>query len=130
MNTLLRTAIGKTRMVMAALVLLVLAGAIAYVRIPKEALPTVAVPLVYVAVSLEGISPDDSERLLVRPIEEEVRNIEGIAEDGTIEAISVEQAKTFALGVQWHAEYDPQKNPINQVLFEAFGSALRQPVSA
>jgi putative glutamine amidotransferase len=26
--------------------------------------------------------------------------------------------------VQWHAEYDPQKNPINRKLFQAFGEAL------
>ena len=50
--------------------------------------------------------------------------IEGIAEDGTIEAIRIAEASTFALGVQWHAEYDPQKNPINRALFEAFGQAL------
>jgi putative glutamine amidotransferase len=31
----------------------------------------------------------------------------------------------FALGVQWHAEYDPQRNPINRALFEAFGDALK-----
>jgi len=52
--------------------------------------------------------------------------IEGIAEDGTIEAISIAGAPAFALGVQWHAEYDPQSNPINRALFEAFGTALRQ----
>lgn len=51
--------------------------------------------------------------------------IEGIAEDGTIEAIRIADAPSFALGVQWHAEYDPQKNPINRKLFEAFGEALR-----
>jgi putative glutamine amidotransferase len=28
--------------------------------------------------------------------------------------------------VQWHAEYDPQRNPINRALFEAFGEALRR----
>jgi len=50
--------------------------------------------------------------------------IEGVAEDGTIEAIRIADAGTFALGVQWHAEYDPQKNPINRALFEAFGQAL------
>ncbi len=50
--------------------------------------------------------------------------IEGVAEDGTIEAISIAGAKAFALGVQWHAEYDPQTNPINRVLFEAFGAAV------
>ena len=50
--------------------------------------------------------------------------IEGIAEDGTIEAIRIADAKSFALGVQWHAEYDPQHNPINRKLFEAFGEAM------
>jgi putative glutamine amidotransferase len=50
--------------------------------------------------------------------------IEGIAEDGTIEAIRVADARGFALGVQWHAEYDPQKNPVNRKLFQAFGTAL------
>jgi len=52
--------------------------------------------------------------------------VEGVAEDGTIEAISIADAPGFALGVQWHAEYDPQVNPINRTLFEAFGKALRQ----
>jgi putative glutamine amidotransferase len=52
--------------------------------------------------------------------------VEGIAEDGTIEAISIADAPGFALGVQWHAEYDPQSNPINRTLFKAFGEALRQ----
>jgi putative glutamine amidotransferase len=50
--------------------------------------------------------------------------IEGIADDGTIEAIRIADSPSFALGVQWHAEYDPQKNPINRKLFEAFGEAL------
>jgi putative glutamine amidotransferase len=51
---------------------------------------------------------------------------EGIAEDGTIEAIRIADAPGFALGVQWHAEYDPQINPINRALFQAFGMALRE----
>ena len=50
---------------------------------------------------------------------------EGVAEDGTIEAIRVKDAAGFALGVQWHAEYDPQHNPVNRALFEAFGEAVR-----
>jgi putative glutamine amidotransferase len=52
--------------------------------------------------------------------------VEGVAEDGTIEAIRIADAPAFALGVQWHAEYDPQTNPINRTLFEAFGQALRE----
>ena len=50
--------------------------------------------------------------------------VEGVAEDGTIEAIRIADAPGFALGVQWHAEYDPHRNPINRALFEAFGEAL------
>ena len=52
--------------------------------------------------------------------------VEGTAEDGTIEAIRIADAPGFALGVQWHAEYDPQHNPINRALFEAFGAALAE----
>lgn len=49
---------------------------------------------------------------------------EGIAEDGTVEAIRFKDAEGFALGVQWHAEYDPQTNPVNRALFKAFGDAV------
>ncbi len=52
--------------------------------------------------------------------------VEGVAEDGTIEAICIADAPAFALGVQWHAEYDPQTNPINRTLFKAFGVALQE----
>ena len=52
--------------------------------------------------------------------------IEGVAEDDTIEAIRIAGAPGFALGVQWHAEYDPQTNAVNRALFSAFGAALRQ----
>ena len=50
--------------------------------------------------------------------------VEGVAEDGTIEAIRIADAPGFALGVQWHAEHDPQRNPINRALFQAFGEAV------
>jgi putative glutamine amidotransferase len=50
--------------------------------------------------------------------------VEGVADDGTIEAIRIADAPGFALGVQWHAEYDPQSNPVNRTLFQAFGEAV------
>jgi putative glutamine amidotransferase len=52
--------------------------------------------------------------------------VEGVAEDGTIEAIRIAGASSFALGVQWHAEVDAHTNPVNRTLFRAFGAALRQ----
>jgi putative glutamine amidotransferase len=51
--------------------------------------------------------------------------IEGRAEDGTVEAISIEGATSVALGVQWHAEYDAAEDPVNRALFAAFGAAAR-----
>jgi putative glutamine amidotransferase len=51
--------------------------------------------------------------------------IEGVADDGTIEAIRIADAAGFALGVQWHAEHDPQRNEVNRALFLAFGQALQ-----
>ena len=50
------------------------------VSIPKEAEPDVTVPFVYVGVSLEGISPEDSDRLLVRPLEQELSTVDGLKE--------------------------------------------------
>jgi putative glutamine amidotransferase len=50
--------------------------------------------------------------------------VEGVAEDGTFEAIRIEGAPGFALGVQWHAEYDADRNPVNRALFAAFGQAV------
>ena len=50
--------------------------------------------------------------------------VEGVAEDGTIEAIRIADAPGFALGTQWHAEYEAHRNPVNRKLFMAFGEAV------
>ena len=51
--------------------------------------------------------------------------IEGRAPDGTPEAIRVEGAPGFALGVQWHPEYKADEDPVSRPLFAAFGDACR-----
>ncbi len=78
MNALIDAAIGRARTVVAALILILIAGAYAYVTIPKEAEPDVNIPILYVNLSHEGISPADAERLLIRPMEQELRDIEGV----------------------------------------------------
>lgn len=50
---------------------------------------------------------------------------EGAAPDGTIEAVSVRDADSFALGVQWHPEYRATDNPYSLKLFQAFGAAVK-----
>ncbi len=52
--------------------------------------------------------------------------VEARAEDGTIEAVSVDGASGFNISVQWHPEYRAKDNPDSVKLFEAFGDAARQ----
>lgn len=80
MSALIGWAIGRSRMVIALFVLLLVGGLGAYATMPKEAAPDINIPIIYVSVTYEGISPEDAERLLVRPIEQEVRTIEGVKE--------------------------------------------------
>ncbi len=51
--------------------------------------------------------------------------VEARAEDGTVEAVSVIDAKNFAVGVQWHPEYWAETDAPSRALFEAFGDAVR-----
>ena len=51
--------------------------------------------------------------------------VEARAPDGTIEAVSVENAPGFALAVQWHPEWRVLENPTSRRLFAAFGAACR-----
>ncbi len=52
--------------------------------------------------------------------------IEGRAPDGTPEAIHIEGAPGFALAVQWHPEYQADKDKVSRPLFEAFGDAVNR----
>ena len=55
--------------------------------------------------------------------------VEALAPDGLIEAISVEGAQSFALGVQWHPEWQVRSNPEYLAIFQAFGDACRKRAS-
>ena len=76
--TLIDAAVSRSRTTLSALVLILVAGFAAYVQIPKEADPDISIPVVYVNLSHEGIGPQDAERLLARPMETELRSIEGL----------------------------------------------------
>ncbi|MGD0142864.1 MAG: gamma-glutamyl-gamma-aminobutyrate hydrolase family protein [Rhizomicrobium sp.] len=51
---------------------------------------------------------------------------DAVAPDGTVEAVSIPQARGFALGLQWHPEWRWAENPVSREIFSAFGTALRQ----
>ncbi|MDJ0814119.1 MAG: efflux RND transporter permease subunit, partial [Woeseiaceae bacterium] len=73
-------AMSRSRTVVLGLITVLVAGIIAYVTVPKEAEPDIEIPIIYVYIEHIGISPEDAERLLVRPMEQELRSIEGIKE--------------------------------------------------
>jgi multidrug efflux pump len=75
---LVEFAIRNTRLTLSILVFLILAGSMAYMTIPKEAEPDIKIPIIYVSMHYEGISPEDSERLLLRPMETALKSIQGI----------------------------------------------------
>jgi multidrug efflux pump len=78
MYTLIRTAIHRSRATLLTLIFLLLGGWAAYNAIPKEANPDITIPYVYISMTLEGVSPEDAERLLLRPMEQELRALEGV----------------------------------------------------
>ncbi|MET4759473.1 efflux RND transporter permease subunit [Endozoicomonas sp. NE40] len=80
MHGVIKGILSRSRTVLMMFVLLLSLGTLSYITIPKEAAPDVPIPVVYVSVHYEGISPEDSERLLVLPLEKELRGIAGIKE--------------------------------------------------
>lgn len=77
---ILNASFARTRTVLTLLILLLLVGLYAYQTIPKESSPDIDIPNIYISMALEGVSPNDSERLLVRPMEQELTAIEGVKE--------------------------------------------------
>jgi Cu/Ag efflux pump CusA len=73
-------AIRNARLTLAVLLFLIVAGTMSYISIPKEAEPDIQIPIIYVSLHYSGISPEDSERLLLRPVETKLKNITGIKE--------------------------------------------------
>ena len=80
MNAIIDAALQRSRAILLLLALVLVAGTVTYITIPKEADPDVAIPIIYVSIPHDGISPDDAERLLLRPMEKELRSIEGLKE--------------------------------------------------
>src|SRR5690606_8484893 len=72
-NAIIDTAFSRNRVVTILLLLVLATGVLAYARIAKESAPDVPIPIIYVSVIYEGISPEDAERLLVRPLERELQ---------------------------------------------------------
>jgi multidrug efflux pump len=104
MDKLLELFIHRSRPVFMVLLLIVFAGFQAYKNIPKEREPSVQIPIIYVSMVHEGISPEDAERLLIRPMEKELRSVEGVKE---VTAHAVEGQASVTL--EFTAGFDSSK---------------------
>ena len=66
------------RVVLAVMAILLVGGFAAYRSLPKESFPSIDIPYFYVSVSQSGISPQDAEKLLGKPVEDRLDNIDGL----------------------------------------------------
>ena len=70
----------RPRTVLTLMLFMIVGGVMSYLTIPKEAQPDIDVPVFYVSVGQQGVSPEDAERLLVRPMETYLGSIDGLKE--------------------------------------------------
>lgn len=79
MTAIVDWAASRARMVLAFIAISLIAGGAAYGLLPKEGEPGIEIPVVFVSVPFPGISAQDSERLLVQPMETELSDLDGLA---------------------------------------------------
>jgi multidrug efflux pump len=94
MTGLVDWAASRARMVLAFIALSLLAGGMAYVGLPKEGEPDIEIPAIFVSVPFPGISAEDSETLLVKPMEAELSDLDGLK---TMSATAAENYAGMAL---------------------------------
>lgn len=94
----------RPRTVLTMMLVMLIAGILTYASIPKEANPDIDVPVFSIQVSQQGISPQDAERLLVRPLETELRGLDGLKE-----LIAVAYEGAAAVTLEFDVDFDKDK---------------------
>lgn len=104
MTGIVAWAVTNSRLVFAAILSTLLIGWIAYSSIPREAEPNIDFPFVNITLLHPGISPEDSERLLIRPMETQLRTIEGLKKITSTGLLGVAN-----IGLEFDANFDSEK---------------------
>ncbi|HSV02651.1 MAG TPA: efflux RND transporter permease subunit [Phenylobacterium sp.] len=71
-------AIKRRKVVLGVTFIAVLFGVLAYLTMPREAQPDITLPYIFIEVPFPGVSPEDAERLLVKPLEVQLQTIKGV----------------------------------------------------
>jgi len=119
MTGLVDWAASRARMVLAFIALSLLAGGMAYVGLPKEGEPDIEIPAIFVSVPFPGISAEDSETLLVKPMETELSDLDGL------KTMSATAAEGYA-GVALEFEFGWDKTKILADIRSAMNNAEAQ----
>ncbi len=119
MTGLVDWAAARARMVLAFIALSLLAGGMAYVGLPKEGEPDIEIPAIFVSVPFPGISAEDSETLLVKPMETELSDLDGL------KSMSATAAEGYA-GMALEFEFGWDKTKILADIRSAMNNAEAQ----
>ncbi|MEQ1771503.1 MAG: efflux RND transporter permease subunit [Devosia sp.] len=79
MMNLLERILRMPRVVLTIMTILLIAGGMSYASLPRESFPAIDIPYFYISVSQTGVSPADAERLLGKPIEDRVKDVDGLS---------------------------------------------------
>ena len=78
MRAIIDWAAQHTRMAIGFIVLSLVVGAQTYLNLPKEGEPDIEIPAVFISVPFPGISAEDAEKLLLKPMETEMSSLDGL----------------------------------------------------
>ncbi|WP_300031780.1 efflux RND transporter permease subunit [uncultured Roseobacter sp.] len=109
-------AAGRARMVLAFILLSLVVGGYSYSTLPKEGEPDIEIPALFVSVPFPGISAADSETLLVKPMETELADLDGL------KSMSGTAAENYA-GVALEFEFGWDKTKILADVRDAMSKA-------
>ena len=121
-------AIENWRITIGIMLFMVIGGLHALTKLPLDAEPDIPVPFVNVQVILPGVSPEDSQRLLIRPMETELKSLEGLKQ---MDGVASNSAGSMIL--EFNASFDPDQT-ITEVLEKVdrarseFPSEAREPI--
>ena len=128
MNSIVGFSIRNWRMTMSIMIFAVIGGIIAMYRLPLDAEPDIPVPFVNVRVVLPGVSPEDSQRLLIRPMETELKSIEGLK---TMDGVSATSVGYMNLEFSFPYDEDIALRDVNEAIDRArskFPQEAKEPI--
>lgn len=116
MTSIIESAISRTRTTLSLLAAIVVAGLVARAALPIANDPHIEVPFFYIGVAHEGISPEDAERLLVQPMEIELRKLEGVLE---LKSTAAEGMATFFVEFDVSQDLDKALSDVREAVNRA-----------